>query len=85
MREVKSVRVRKNYHSSLDMKVTLNEDGKDVVLFSLDNANNPVWLTTRFTKKGLFKALLIRLASLLNKALEDKKNINIITITPLIK
>ena len=55
MKEIKSVRVRKNHHSSLDIKVTLNEDGNDVVLSSLDNNNNPVWLTTRFTRKGLFK------------------------------
>lgn len=55
MKEIKSVRVRKNYHSSLDIKVTLKEDGNDVLLFSSDNNNNPVWLTTRFTKKGLFK------------------------------
>ena len=60
MNSIKSVRVRKNYHSSLDLKVTLYEEdhflsSDEVILIGLDNNNNTVWLSTRYKKKGLFK------------------------------
>jgi hypothetical protein len=61
MKEIKSVRLRKTNDNigSLDIKVTLYEDKKtfgsnERVLIGTNNSN-PIWLSTRYKKSGIFK------------------------------
>ena len=56
MEFIKSVRVRKDYHSSLDVKVMLmSTDDGGVMLIGKDNKDNMIWHPNNYKKTGLFK------------------------------